>query len=91
MVPVYAWASALKLLLPGPQFTIERQLLDASKECYEVCAYLIPLYLILILRLRIHHFRCKRLKIRAFCNLSVILSTPKRTINYRSTLYALLA
>lgn len=37
MVPVYAWASALKLLLPGPHFDVERQLLDASKECYEVC------------------------------------------------------
>jgi electron transfer flavoprotein alpha/beta subunit len=36
MVPVYAWASALKLLLPGPTFAIERQLLDTAKECYEV-------------------------------------------------------
>lgn len=35
IVPVYAWACALRLLLPGPAFVLHRQVLEAAKECYE--------------------------------------------------------
>jgi hypothetical protein len=35
LVPVYAWAAALRLLLPGPTFALHRQVLEAGKECYE--------------------------------------------------------
>jgi hypothetical protein len=34
MVPLYAWASALKIMLP-PDYTTYRSVLEAVKECYE--------------------------------------------------------
>ena len=36
MVPLYAFASALKLLLPGDEFAFSRALIEGAKECYEV-------------------------------------------------------
>lgn len=35
LCPVYAWASAIKLLLPGQVFGLHRHVLDAAKEVYE--------------------------------------------------------
>jgi len=35
MVPLYAFASALKLLLPGDEFALSRALIEGAKECYE--------------------------------------------------------